>query len=127
MHWYEQVLRCIVGILVLAKLLGLPGGVIYAAYRLREERELTGWRVWVGRIGVFYSTLLLASAIGWLFWRDTGEWGPRMVTILSGPIGLGIGAFGMLFAIFGKARVRLGIAMASIGACVFWLIVGIVW
>ena len=37
-RWYEQVLQSIVGIMVLGAMLGLPAGVVYAAYRWRKER-----------------------------------------------------------------------------------------
>jgi len=117
MRWYDQVF----GLVVLFLVLGLPVGTIYAAHRWRVERGLTGWRVWVGRVGAVYSLLLLAMVIGWFVWPHPGEWGERIATVRFAPIGFRIGAIGLIFASLGKGRIRLGIAMAALGACAFWM------
>lgn len=116
MHWLDQVF----GFAVVLLVLGLPLGAFYAAHRLRTDRALTGWRVWAGRAGALYSLLLLAMVIGWFFWPHPGEWGERIATVRFAPIGFRAGAIGLIFALVGRGRIRLGIALAAIGACAFW-------
>lgn len=127
MHRYTQVVDFIVGILGWGLLLGFPVGAIYAVHRLRKEREMTGWRIWVSRVGAVYSILLLAMAIGLYLSQHFSEWGARIETVRFSTIGFRLGAIGLLFAIFGKGRMRLGIAMASLGACVYWILMVVVW
>jgi len=116
MRWYDRVLD----VLSLPFLLGLPVGALYAAYRLRVDKSLAGWRIWIGRVGALYSVALLAMAVLWLVWPHPGEWGARVDANRFAPYGFWSGAAGLVFALLGKGRVRLGILLASIGACSFW-------
>ena len=109
MDWLDR----IVGVAVPALILGLPAGTVYAAYRVLQDRNLTGWRIWVGRVGALYSAGLLAMAIVCFVWPHPGECIRRAAAFP-------LAAIGLIFALFAKGKVRWGIALASIGAGAFF-------
>ncbi|MGA3053393.1 MAG: hypothetical protein ABSD63_04235 [Candidatus Korobacteraceae bacterium] len=97
-----------------------PIAVLYACSWWHHNRRQPGWRIWISKLGIIYSILILAGMAAFLVGTPhspeyaafpyTYRWAPRLARA-SMPC--------LLFAIFGKGHVRVAVAIAALGGVAF--------